>query len=391
MSDLNIEYLIQKLQDKNPSIRSNTALLLGNTKNKNTVKYLIKILDDKDIEVRCSAIYALGEIRDETAITRLENCLFYRDLSINFKTVEALIKIGKQNSIIRALQYAQSYDALEIAANALREMGEEKAVQYLIGELWDTDGGGYWRPHQGKGAARALAKLRSKAAVEPLIRVLKDKYSQIHEDVAYALGEIGDETAVPILIETLKNKTGLYFCETVVEALGKIGNKAVVNLLIEVLQNHDNYYGDNARLKAIEALKNIGDISAIESLIEALHDEDDLIFIDVGDAISEILVKNPQSHSKVKDYLRKAALSKNTIVRGYGISFLGYICDEASISLIINALQDEDFTNRYCAIHALEKIANEEAISSLVEATKSEHNSVRERAINALNRIKIKL
>ena len=62
------EPFVEALREKDASVRSGAAWILGNIKNAGTQEPLIEALKDKDESVRWLAVTALGDIGDERAI-----------------------------------------------------------------------------------------------------------------------------------------------------------------------------------------------------------------------------------------------------------------------------------------------------------------------------------
>ena len=62
------EPFIEALRDKDATVRSGAAWILGNIKDANTVEPLIEALKDKDKDVRWLAVTALGDIGDKRAV-----------------------------------------------------------------------------------------------------------------------------------------------------------------------------------------------------------------------------------------------------------------------------------------------------------------------------------
>lgn len=77
------------------------------------------------------------------------------------------------------------------AAVSLGALGSEAAAPALIRQLK--------RPRERPVAAEALGRLKSRAAVEPLIELLDDRSWEVRHDARRALGEIGDPAAIPAL------------------------------------------------------------------------------------------------------------------------------------------------------------------------------------------------
>ena len=140
---------------------------------------VISALKDKDGYVREVAAKALGEIKDKRAVEPLISALKDKDGSVREAAKEALEKINPK--------WMETEEA-------------KRAVLELISALNDE----YWYVREA--AAKALGKIKDKRAVEPLISALKDKAGRVREAAAKALGEIKDPRAVEPLISALKDE-----------------------------------------------------------------------------------------------------------------------------------------------------------------------------------------
>jgi len=120
---------------------------------------------------------------------------------------------------------------------------------------------------------------KTKQAVPALLRLVEKKYGTLK--AIYALGIIGDETAVPKLIEELKlvaKKDSMdhdRMTEQLCMSLGMIGATASVDALIWAVDNG----GEMGRAGAIQALGMIGDPRATQKLIEVVKNEKEKITI----------------------------------------------------------------------------------------------------------------
>jgi HEAT repeat protein len=194
-------------------------------------------------------------------------------------TAKALAKIKDSSAIEPLLPLLQDKvkAVREEATAALAAIGDE-ALPSLLEALKHSE----WlvRLH----AVEALGKMRSPAAVEPLLSVLFNDHDQaIREDVVRALGQIGDGRAVEFLVIVMK-EAGLR--PLAVEALGQIGDPRAVPVLLGVLEGIDRPAmsrsvagcGDTwdeemvTRGAAVRALGAIGDEAAIPSLLKAVED-----------------------------------------------------------------------------------------------------------------------
>ena len=105
---------------------------------------------------------------------------------------------------------------------------------------------------------RAEADSGRDAAVARCLKILN--YGEAHglakptkTDAVIALGLLGDETVVPVLIDHLKNEPNDQLRMEIVRALSWIGGKTVVPALEEAL--HDKYL--HTRSRAAAALKDL--------------------------------------------------------------------------------------------------------------------------------------
>ena len=110
----------------------------------------------------------------------------------------------------------------------------------------------------------SLGYRKVKTAVPALISVLERRPQT--SGAAYALGEIGDEQAIPILLKVLDDKTGTADFE--VTALAKLKCKQAVPILISRLGRPG--MGQFETEKLLEALLAIGDNRAIKPIEEYL-------------------------------------------------------------------------------------------------------------------------
>lgn len=100
-------------------------------------------------------------------------------------------------------------------------------------------------------AAYALGEIRERKALQPLIEMLNEKRGIV--PVIWALGEIGDERAIPHLA-LLMNDDDPEIRESVVQSISKIGGKEAVEVLIKALADENEF----VRVKAAWGLLNIG-------------------------------------------------------------------------------------------------------------------------------------
>jgi HEAT repeat protein len=117
-----------------------------------------------------------------------------------------------------------------VRQNAIRALAKigAPAVEPLITSLKEGLG-------VGAGAADALREIGDKRAVKPLIMALADEDSELRQRAAVALGKFGDSRAAEPLFAALSDEDeDVRICAA--EALGKIGDRDIVEPLIELLE-----------------------------------------------------------------------------------------------------------------------------------------------------------
>lgn len=99
--------LIQLLQDKDISIRGNTARTLGIIGTKDAVPALIQLLQDAEGFVRSRSIEALGQIGSKDAVPALIQLLHQdQDVGICSAITETLKRIGTPKALKAVKEYA---------------------------------------------------------------------------------------------------------------------------------------------------------------------------------------------------------------------------------------------------------------------------------------------
>ena len=127
-----------------------------------------------------------------------------------------------------------------------------------------------------------FGKKRVKSAVPILIERLKDDMPKDTKKKSIeALGEIGEGSSIDILVTFLGEKDSeirIAACN----ALGKIKNSKAVKPLINILND------EKIRLTAVWALGHIGDKSAVPALTKLLNDQDKYVCYNAAQSLKKI-------------------------------------------------------------------------------------------------------
>lgn len=201
--------------------------------------------------------------------------------------------------------------------------------------------------------------------VPSLVDILKDR-SKSQFDRKYAaegLGNIGDKSVVPDLIEEL-NDPDEEVREAVVDALGKLGDKAIVSRLITMVEDRAENPGVIG--KALTALVNIGDKSAIPVMCKALEHEDSLVRLRAVEGLGEMGDK-----AVVPILLSRLRTEEKKLVPDLVIA-LGKIGDSTCVPSLLEMFPERGLIRSHI-VWALGKIRDKSAIPVLLRMVKEKN------------------
>lgn len=195
--------LSPNLQDKSEIVRRETAYALGKVQNPQAVQPLMQLFQkDKISEVKNAAIVGLGEIGDVSAIDALTRILQGKpkkdDDADEFLRRSAARAVGQ---IAQIIQIKNSY--VVTPENFMPEKYKLFALEKY------------------QNLSAQFPQFRGAVAV--LIRVLQNskESDDARREAAFALGAIGDKTAIPVLQANLNAKDN-YLAEICRESLKKL-------------------------------------------------------------------------------------------------------------------------------------------------------------------------
>jgi HEAT repeat protein len=354
---------------------------------------LIQCLRDEDIDVCIDAAEALGQIGDTAAIVALKDSLQY-DPNGEVKTavVEALGKIGGTDV---------TAPLLEIAKSCPKDIVWDDANEW--NDWWDM---------QFK-AVEALGKMRTTDAVPVLKAMLADEETQdIESEVLTALARIGGEGET-ILIQCLTGGTpkerrraamalGLskgtearkalarammdkdsYVRVAAINALGKLGAEPYIDIMLQFLKDSDPLM----RRAVVEVTKNF---SGNSDNAEMMRDKLALLLTDsspvVRVAALNALSDNEHLSPEILAQIRQRLNDQDDTVIAATCTLLAQLGDNTILPTLLQILSDQerDAGLRSTVAAALGILGNLEAVGILSWAMKNEVQSVRLAALNAL-------
>ncbi|MEO1440852.1 MAG: HEAT repeat domain-containing protein, partial [Chloroflexota bacterium] len=376
---------------------------------------LIPLLNSEDDLTRHLALHAIGLLADRRAVPALLECLRgpynYLDTSA---IIWALGKTGDTRATQPLIDYMRAADWIEkeAAARALGMLGDQRAVEPVIEQLEDAQLRveiyvevlaelGDERAidpiiasfERGGTVAHHIAKFGS-AALAPLRVALDHSHGSVRAESCLALGYLKDTDSVQKLIDFL-NGFHEVVAEAAATALGEIGDERAIPPLIAALDDSNEYYA--VRVSAATAIGKIiasgtqkTDVSlpqktqdnVSDALLRALDDTDSRIQQSAVQAIAltanprliEPLVSVLTRPEDVDDRVREAAI----VASGQ----FGVLAVPEVIGLLLHA----DSLVRHAAVRTLVLINEPEATNYLVESLTDPSDSIREIAAIALSK-----
>ena len=250
--------------------------MLGQFKDKRVIQFLMETLAHGTEDARANAAVSLGNIGDEIAVDMLILALEDRSILVRMNAAEALGKIKSPKALEPLLKAMESPEftngnqwlvpALVSALAALVRHGDVAAVP-ILKSIFPT-----YDPRIVEATIQALGEIGDITAIDILIKpglnIPFGMYNKVsYDDVIEELRE-NKEAAIPQLIQRLSTKHD-YWTDMIAKALGEIGDERAVPILIETLASNDRSIGR----EAARSLGKIGRIEAVMPLVNTLKDK----------------------------------------------------------------------------------------------------------------------
>jgi len=155
------------------------------------------LADEPLVRIRAASAFALGNMHVPEVVPALAKALKDKDVNVRFEAASALARTPGKEAVPALMSALRDKDEDVRAAviEALAAAKDPRAVDHLIRRAQRDPAAGV----RGM-AAIALANLKAKAAVEPLMkRLVEETNKQALAAVCWALGELGDPAALAAL------------------------------------------------------------------------------------------------------------------------------------------------------------------------------------------------
>jgi HEAT repeat protein len=258
------EQLLAQLRNSEPSIRAESAWILGEAGDPIAMEPLLNTLrHDPSTEVRALAARGLGTIGESGAIPALL-AAFSDDWAVADRAATALVNLGEA-SVVPMLGAFADPNSLGrgYAAWVLGRLHAARATELLIEGLRDEN------QDVRRCCVQALGELGDSRATRPLIACLHDEHWYVRSCAAAALDQIGGPEAVAALVASLQSSDQFVWSEAA-WAVARHQGAGAVDMLITLFARVPT---PDVGHPLASAVASIGD-AAVEPLLGALDDPD---------------------------------------------------------------------------------------------------------------------
>jgi len=374
-----LPHLIERLkEDPAATVRANAALALSNFESKECKSALKEAAEDEDWEVRHDSAIAMGEFQDLELKDKLCSLVKDKETEVRKKAINSLGEIGDEEKIKEIKKYLDDDALKKNAARAISKIGTEKALEPLEKIYHDGD------QEMREIAVKGIGNIESEEVSSVILDSLKDDSWRIREEAAKILGEKGEREYVKHLVERLKDENK-YVVEASLRSLGILDGE-------EALEAIKGKMGDDepsVRIAVADALKTIDTVNSAEFLLNQLQEEEN----------PRVLWSISESLSKIsKDNLQEIENEIDSISEGKKI-FVSVSMAKAGFSSyaedLIPALESERWKIRQKATEAfsnvkmaeLNKRNRKKVIRRLLDRLRDNDKWVRARAVRTLGKI----
>jgi len=222
------------------------------------------------------------------AIVRIE---MKKGLSNSEKTKFLLDNIKNKNSDNSRILNSRAIGAYELLKDLYKE--DKSIVPLIIESLYDK------RPYVRERIARFFQQCPDKQAVEPLIKILKEKDNDMYTKAAivWALSETDDDRAVSAIedrIKDLSEDKNIRISAT--RALGRLGKESASDTLLKFQNCGDKEIED----VVLESSSKIGGKRLLPLLKKSLNSKDTSIILDAKKSLEKLGIKVEKKDDEYK-------------------------------------------------------------------------------------------
>lgn len=344
--------------------------MIGTSEDVSVLSALLRTASD---EGQREVLRALGKLKDSSCVDALIAKLQSARDAVTIKEAVQAIGLLRNPSAIPELQKALTKSNPHVrsaTAQALGRLRAASAVSLLIDCVYD-DSNHFVKAY----SALALGLIGDKTALPALIDALKETKEKIRSFSAMGLGLIGEHETMPHLMSQL-NDLNHYVRQSTVCALALFRSPEACEPLNQIIKEDDN---EHVRQWAAIALGIIGDGLGLGGLEWAMRDRFSFVRAKAVAALKDI------NHPIVASLLARCALDDDDFVRQQSVIGLGIRKDVEYVDHIWKLRDDPNPHVRAALACALGQMNDTRSVNYLVELSLKDSSSiVRPRAVEAM-------
>jgi HEAT repeat protein len=366
--------LVRLLSDDSASVRQAAIAGINSLGDPRTKADTLRMMSDENPNVRESAVRIAGYFayHVDQIIERVSDA----HENVRRAAIETLPFLD-DDRVLPVLTRALTQEGSRVRASAAQALGhmdiEQDALRILLAALRDSDA---WVRYY---AARALARLATPEALDPLANVVQSDATHVRIAAAEAVAAIGGPKAVAVL-SPLLSSTDRDLSRAAASAMGSIGHPDALAPLLALLKSSDrdhrlaavNALGTNPVPEVVSSLEWVaatdGDHEVAAAAVERLArmatpaSIESVIRLTAQASVREVCIKalsrvDAENIDIVASGLRHPQLE----VRRSLIDALGRRKHPLASLVLTKALEDNDPQVRYAAVVALSRLGSHEA------------------------------
>lgn len=188
----------------------------------------------------------------------------------------------------------------------------------------------------------ALANIADSTTVDDIAGILISTHNENkRSSAAFALGQIPCEKSIGYLTKALNTETSLVVLVTVIDALGKVGNENSLNDLLNYENNIEIILKTRTLSVARFAVRGIRSEDGIRFLKNVINTSSDLETTRYA-AYGLFRTRSKSLLAPIHDDIIDLTKNKDSFIRMWAFSALGYIADINDIDYVLTSLNNEE-------------------------------------------------
>ena len=342
-----LNLLYKGCNDQDARVRRLSTDALGNFPCKKTIDTLKYQLKDIDDVVRLKAVESLGKVGDKNIVSFLKDLLFDPNTSVQRNAVELFCNLADESMAITCTELLKSKDY------TIRLAG-----------------------------LRALQKIGGPVLSASLSIACRDVDERIREKALQIIGDEGNESMTPILLNIINSADTILVRRAAAEAFSKVGDASGMKQVLRVLKNEKE--DTNIRASIAKAIGRIGGLKEIPLLLSLLKSSDSLLRMNAIIGLGTIQDSAPLATLK---YLLEH--DSDALVRGAAAWAIGEIGEKQSLPYLYKALKDKNSNVCIAAAEAIASMNYLDAIDALEQALDDSDEFVRAKIMKCLNTLRV--